>query len=292
MDSGQHSLDPSNEVESALARIVHDYGVGTLSDPELLTGLCADALGDLPREARLIVNASKSRIPELLSQRVKDFGTQAAVTMTSTTLCEQESLDPAAATWVVTQLATAMGFGSQPDQPLPPPPVDPNATVTAGTTFGQGSPLPPPPQPQPQPPYQTPLPPPPVPPAPVPPAPAGGIRAPLNGFAIASLVLGIISVSVLAIVFGLVARSQIRKSEGRQRGLGMATAGLILGGVWLVATVLFLSLYHPTPTNNPSNSNPSTIPIPIPIRIPIPTPPIATPTAVPAANPWSAPDQP
>ena len=66
MDSGQHSLDPSNQVQTALAHIVQDYGVAALSDPDILAGLCADALGDLPREARLIVNASRSRIPELL----------------------------------------------------------------------------------------------------------------------------------------------------------------------------------------------------------------------------------
>ena len=44
-----------------------------------------------------------------------------------------------------------------------------------------------------------------------------------NGWAIASLVLGILGASLLAIVFGLVARSQIRRSGGRQGGLGLAT---------------------------------------------------------------------
>jgi Domain of unknown function (DUF4190) len=34
---------------------------------------------------------------------------------------------------------------------------------------------------------------------------------------------------VLAIVFGSVARSQIRNSNGTQGGMGMATAGLVLG---------------------------------------------------------------
>jgi hypothetical protein len=173
MDSGQHSLDPSDQVQPALARIVQDFGIEALSDPALLTGLCADALGDLPREARLIVNASKNRIPELLSQRMTDFGAQTAVTMTATTLCEQESLDPAAATWVVAQLATAMGFGTTQGQPLPPPPVNPQATldptVTTGGTQPGGQPGPPyvgqgvPPQ-GPQPPATVGATPPPVPP--------------------------------------------------------------------------------------------------------------------------------
>jgi hypothetical protein len=75
--------------------------------------------------------------------------------------------------------------------------------------------------------------------APVPPQ-----SAKTNGWAIASLVLGVIGGSVLAIVFGLVARSQIKKSGGRQGGLGLATAGIVLGCLWLalIATVVVLGL--------------------------------------------------
>jgi hypothetical protein len=64
-----------------------------------------------------------------------------------------------------------------------------------------------------------------------------------NGWAIASLVLGIIGGSLLAIVFGLVGRSQIRRSGGRQGGLGLATAGIVLGCVWLglIAIVVVLA---------------------------------------------------
>jgi Domain of unknown function (DUF4190)/Protein of unknown function (DUF2510) len=67
-------------------------------------------------------------------------------------------------------------------------------------------------------------------------------QAKTSGWAIASLVLGILGGSVLAIVFGLVARGQIKRSGGRQRGLGLATAGIVLGCAWLaliaVAVVL------------------------------------------------------
>lgn len=69
-----------------------------------------------------------------------------------------------------------------------------------------------------------------------------------NGMAIASLVLGIISIplcfifipSILAVIFGLVAFNQI-KSSG-QSGKGMAIAGLILGGVsigFILLAVIF-----------------------------------------------------
>lgn len=46
--------------------------------------------------------------------------------------------------------------------------------------------------------------------------------------------------SILAIVFGLIARNQIRASAGRETGEGMATAGIILGciGLALMAYVV------------------------------------------------------
>ena len=64
-----------------------------------------------------------------------------------------------------------------------------------------------------------------------------------NGLAIASMVLGIVWVwwigSILALIFGLVARKQIKAT--RQSGQGMATAGIVLGSVeiaWLVIGII------------------------------------------------------
>jgi len=69
-----------------------------------------------------------------------------------------------------------------------------------------------------------------------------------NGLAIASLVLGIVWLSglgsLLAVIFGHVARGQIRRTG--QRGKGLATAGLILGYVGLAvigALVLILGVF-------------------------------------------------
>ena len=62
-----------------------------------------------------------------------------------------------------------------------------------------------------------------------------------NGLAIASMVLGIVWVywigSILAVIFGHVALSQIKKSEGGQRGRGMAIAGVVLGYVGIASLV-------------------------------------------------------
>jgi hypothetical protein len=45
--------------------------------------------------------------------------------------------------------------------------------------------------------------------------------------------------SVLAIVFGFVARDQIKRAQGREGGSGMATAGIILGFVAVGLLLLF-----------------------------------------------------
>ncbi|WP_019631627.1 DUF4190 domain-containing protein [Actinomadura atramentaria] len=68
-----------------------------------------------------------------------------------------------------------------------------------------------------------------------------------NGMATASMILGLIGIlfcgftSVLAIIFGHVAQSQIKRTgEG---GSGMAVAGLVLGyivtGIWLIVWICY-----------------------------------------------------
>ncbi|HLM94679.1 MAG TPA: DUF4190 domain-containing protein [Acidimicrobiales bacterium] len=68
-----------------------------------------------------------------------------------------------------------------------------------------------------------------------------------NGLAIASLVCscaGILFLGVpgiLGIIFGFVARSQIRKSNGVQGGDGLALAGIIVGFAWIaILIVIFI----------------------------------------------------
>jgi len=67
-----------------------------------------------------------------------------------------------------------------------------------------------------------------------------------NGFAIASMVLGIIWIywigSILALVFGYIAKSQIEQSGGREQGMGMAVAGIVLGWVGIGILTLFVAL--------------------------------------------------
>jgi DNA-directed RNA polymerase subunit RPC12/RpoP len=69
-----------------------------------------------------------------------------------------------------------------------------------------------------------------------------------NGFCVASLVLGIISLVAfclpipgpLAIIFGIVGYNQVTRNGGEGGGKGMAIAGMVCGGI----SVLFFLIYH------------------------------------------------
>jgi len=67
-----------------------------------------------------------------------------------------------------------------------------------------------------------------------------------SGMAIASLVLGILWIywlgSILALVFGYLAKREIRNSEKPLDGNGMATAGIVLGWVGIGTMVLVIGL--------------------------------------------------
>ena len=77
----------------------------------------------------------------------------------------------------------------------------------------------------------------------VPPEP-GSVEQSTNRYAIASLVLGILWLlgigSILALVFGFLAKQRIAASDGRERGDRMATAGIVLGVIGIVLAVAFV----------------------------------------------------
>jgi hypothetical protein len=98
------------------------------------------------------------------------------------------------------------------------------------------------------------MPPPPPPPGPPPaygqPPGYGPPRTINNGLAITSLVLGLVGIfffvlfaviPIAAIIFGLVARGQIKASNGTQRGDGMAIAGIVLGAIETVIFAIVLA---------------------------------------------------
>ena len=66
-----------------------------------------------------------------------------------------------------------------------------------------------------------------------------------NGLAVASLVCSIVWLggvgSLLAVIFGFIARSQIRRAHDDQQGSGLALAGIIIGFVGLVTLGLVIA---------------------------------------------------
>jgi hypothetical protein len=68
----------------------------------------------------------------------------------------------------------------------------------------------------------------------------------MNGLAVASLVCSLLWVfglgAALAILFGFIARSQIKLSGGAQRGKGLALAGIIIGLAGLLTVALFVTV--------------------------------------------------
>ncbi len=84
-----------------------------------------------------------------------------------------------------------------------------------------------------------------------------------NGLAIASLVCSLVWLggvgSIVAILFGFIARAQIKKSEGAVEGSGLALAGIIVGFVGLAASVaaviaVVAVVHHCDQTGNCTNN--------------------------------------
>jgi hypothetical protein len=76
-------------------------------------------------------------------------------------------------------------------------------------------------------------------------------RRPTDGFAVASLISGLLALIPLTVIFGPVALSRIARTGARGRAL--AIIGLVLGGMWAVAAVVAIAviLTHPRPAARP-----------------------------------------
>ena len=88
-------------------------------------------------------------------------------------------------------------------------------------------------------------PPPPPPPPPgaygaVPPQYPMGAPQKTNGMAIASLITGILWIAPVALILGILANNQIKKSNGQEGGKGMAIAGIVLGAVGILGEILIV----------------------------------------------------
>lgn len=79
-----------------------------------------------------------------------------------------------------------------------------------------------------------------------------------NGFAIAAFVLGLLGAVLLSVIFGIIALRQIPRR--RQRGRGLAIAGLAISGGWVVLLVglaLLVGITKPPVHHSASGTSPS-----------------------------------
>ncbi len=66
----------------------------------------------------------------------------------------------------------------------------------------------------------------------------GPVGPQTNTLAIISLITGIIGFSLIAIITGHIAKKQFKENPDKYSGEGMATAGLILGYIWLALILI------------------------------------------------------
>lgn len=129
-------------------------------------------------------------------------------------------------------------------------------------------------------------------PPPYPPGAYGG-PVPNDGKAIASLVLGIMSMvcctgiltAIPAIILGALARRDILRSQGATGGEGMAIAGIVTGGIATLGTIAYF-IFYVAMIGAVVATGPSTAPTPYYVPPPVYTPYTApTTTALPAVPP-------
>src|SRR5215831_15707343 len=137
--------DAAGTARRALHGIVQDpqYGVRALSQPAVMTNLLKDLLPDEPREAGLLVAAAQADLAGSLRGYVaQGLDSATAVKLTASSFIASTSHTQEAGSWVVTELALALGLDpSRPAQVTAPhatPPGQP--TLAAQSPFSQVTP--------------------------------------------------------------------------------------------------------------------------------------------------------
>jgi len=135
--------DRAGQARRALHGIVRDphYGSAALSQPAVMSNLLKDLLPDEPREAGLLVAAAQADLAGTLRGYVAqglDSGT--AVSLTANSFIASSSHTPEACTWVVTELALALGMdpsATPAQQVTVPPPGQPTVIAAPNAGFVQ-----------------------------------------------------------------------------------------------------------------------------------------------------------
>ena len=107
------SWDRRGEARAALHTVVSDpdYGVTALSSPQVMSGLLKDLLPDSPREAGVLVAAAEAHLADMLhDHRAQGMDSDTACALAAQTFAARTAFTPEACSWVVGELAAAVGF--------------------------------------------------------------------------------------------------------------------------------------------------------------------------------------
>jgi len=92
----------------------------------------------------------------------------------------------------------------------------------------------------------------------------------IDPYAVASLVLGILwglgFTSILAVLFGHLARHRIARSDGRELGRGLALSGIVLGWIGIIGMVLLVAFNWDTGSALKSTTQPPASPTPLNVQ--------------------------
>jgi len=138
--------DRSGAARRALQGIVADqhFGIAALSQPAVMTNLLKDLLPDEPREAGLLVAAAQADLAGALrGYQAQGLDTGTATRLTAGAFVNSTSHTPEACTWVVTELAMALGMDPAGQSGLTATPLmQPTLAqqTQAGPTFTPGQP--------------------------------------------------------------------------------------------------------------------------------------------------------
>jgi len=105
----------AQDVRDALRLIVSDPGHGTaaLSDSQIMSNLLKDLLPDFPREKNLLVAAAEADLAGMMSDHVNQgIDGPSAVRLAAASFGASTHFTDSACTWVATELAVALGLGT------------------------------------------------------------------------------------------------------------------------------------------------------------------------------------
>lgn len=123
--------DATGDANAALLHVVEGFGPPVLGRPDMLEGLLADDVPQLPREIAMLTAAARYGVADLISERIRQgVAPQAAVAMVANDMTSRTAVDAAGAQWAAGVFARAAGLAT--GGPPVPGPTDAPGAAPAG----------------------------------------------------------------------------------------------------------------------------------------------------------------